>query len=515
MGKMSAERRRGEKPAAYASNWREKTAKQDRRIRWGQSAAICALGLALVLSAGCGSPKASPIAEVDLPPPAPTRAVTVDEPTSRALTLLEDPSLPTETVVDLLQKLAKENPQSAGVKEALALAWERQGEDDEAIMGYRRVLELDGSRATSWLHLGILLKRNGRDLDGAIAALEKALETGAPRPRTLNELGVAYAYKGDLEKALGIWDRAIQEDPNWGVLYANALKGSLHLGREDLAQDYYEKGKDIEHPEENLAMQWGEYLAGKGDKKEARAVYDHAARQFPDSARIAYYHAQALLEVRDHDGAREEFHRAIRIDPEGPKGEVATWSNRALFIVDYPKEEKAFQGFIKDYFKAMEMPVEKQTKRMEELRPKVEALVENHPEFWNAWSLLAWIDRRLGDYHDAREALDRVLEIYPDEPNAVHEMGLLLREQGQLEEAHKYLLHASELAPRDPAVAMNLTLAEIDLGMWAEAQRRMDAIEEAYGRDAAEALRDYYKARREGKEPRPGERPEVPIGKFQ
>lgn len=464
---------------------------------------------------GCSGPKSqAPVAEIALPPPVEARAATSDADTSAALSLLNDRSLPPETVAGLIEKMAAEHPGSAGIQEALGQLRERENEDEKAIAAYRRAVELDPSRARAWLQLGILLKRNGRDLQGAITAFHKALETGAPRPQTLNELGVAHAYRSELDKALAVWDQAIREDPSWGVLYANALKGALHFKDVERAGAYYEKGKSIAHPEENLPLQWGEYLADNGREREAAQVYDEAVARFPESARLAYYRGQALRQVGQSDRAREELRRAITIDPDGPKGQVATWSNRALFILEYPKEEAEFQKCVKDYFEAIKEQGDAKEKELAEIQPRVQALVDQHPEFWNAWSLLAWIDRRLGRYDDAHHCLEQVLEIYPNEPNALHEMGLLLREQNRLEEAHRHLLDAQRLAPRDPTVLMNLTLTEIDLGLWDQAKKRIQDVEDRYGAESAAALRDYYTERRSGKESRPGERPEVPIGKL-
>ncbi len=468
----------------------------------------------MVLLAACATRGSRKVAKVDLPPPVQTAEQRADAPTLLAQDYLDDSTLKDEERLSRLEALAVQYPESGGVYDALGKAYERAGQEERALSAYRQSVRLDPRRGDAWLHLGVLLKRNGRDLDGAVAALRRALETGAPRAQTLNELGVAHAYRGELEEALGIWDQAIREDPSWGVLYSNALKASLTLGREALAGDYYVQGKACAHPEQNLYMQWGEYLSALGKKEECLAVYREAADQFPDSARIAYYLAEALKENGKVEEARAAYARAIAQDPEGPRGEVATWSRRALFILDSPEDEAKFQEAVLGYFSAMQNTGEARTEALGGVLETVNSLIEKHPDFWNAWSLQAWVHRRLGHYEEAHRALDRVQEIYPGEVNAFHERGLLLREQGDLQAAHRELLKAHELAPREPTVLMNLALTEIDMARWDDAMSRIESVERMHGVEMTAPLRDYYKERRSGAIPDSAARPEVPIGMF-
>jgi len=437
-----------------------------------------------------------------------------DAPTSAALNLLADESLTSALLLTRLEALTREAPACAGVWDALGRARERFGDADRAIPAWRRALELDATNGDLWLRFGILLKRDRRDPDGAVDALTRALAAGAPRPRTLNELGVAYAYQGQMKKALDTWMGAVEESPGWGVLYSNALKAALALGDPALAAEIYRRGAQAENPEENLYIQWGEYLLKDKKRKEAIAVYETGAARLPQSAMIAYYHGQALLEADRKDEARARLESAAALDPEGPKGRVAIWSRRALFILDHPRDEKKFQECVRRFFEALREKEPKRTRELERVERDTAQLVRAHPDFWNAWETRAWTLRRLGRYEEARAALDHVLELHPGEPNAYHELGLLLRETGHLEEARAQMLRALSIAPRDAATLMNLAICEAELGRFGDAEERLKAAEERIGAENVAPLREYISALRNGTLSPDTARPQAPVGSF-
>ncbi len=448
---------------------------------------ICITSAFWAAGSVCAAPQAlaaPPVPSVPLVPSASPSAAESDAASSEALRLLDDLSLSSQTLPARLESLARANPKSPGVREALGRAWERAGDDDRAIAAYQSALALDEHRPEAWLRLGILLKRNQRDPQGAVAALERALALGAPRARALNELGVALAYSGAMEKALRAWEEAIATDPGWGAPYANALKAALSLGDEKRARSLFESGasKAAERPEASLYIQWSEYLRTRPKKfDEALQAIGRGAAAFPDSAEMTYYQGEVLRSADRAAEARAAYTRAASLDPEGAAGRIAIWARRAMFIMDFPGDEKEFQACARQYFEALEKGGRDQAKRLEKSLKRLDALVAKHPDFWNAWLLRGGALRRLGRPEEARASLDRTLAIHPAEPNALQELGLLLREQGRAAEGRKALERALQIAPRDPMILMNLALIEGDLGMFDEAEARLARAESLLG----------------------------------
>src|SRR5436305_4758759 len=62
--------------------------------------------------------------------------------------------------------------------------------------------------ATVYNNLGLVLKVNG-DLDGAIAAYQKAIEIDPKYALTYSNLGIALKLKGDVGRAIAAYQKAI------------------------------------------------------------------------------------------------------------------------------------------------------------------------------------------------------------------------------------------------------------------------------------------------------------------
>ena len=75
-----------------------------------------------------------------------------------------------------------------------------RGELPEAIVAYRRCLELAPDHATAWSGLAMALQRTG-DLDGAIEAGRKAVELEPDEPLGHTSLSMFYQQKGMIPEA--------------------------------------------------------------------------------------------------------------------------------------------------------------------------------------------------------------------------------------------------------------------------------------------------------------------------
>lgn len=477
---------------------------------WMRAACVLVLALASVGCADAAPDPTAPIPDRSTGVAVPARAAvadatpvyTADAPTSRALALLRRKDLPSDTRLRWLVTLADQNPKNPGVREVVAQAFEDEGRIDDAIRLYRETTELDPSRAYAWLRHGVLLKRDLRDLKQAEKSLRTALEKGAPRSQALNELGAALAQQKKFADALAVWDTAIQEDPGWGTLYANALKASLSLDDEQRALGYYNAGRAAVHqPPEVLFLHWGEYLGNKERYDEAIGVYRDATAKFPKSAELSCYLAQNLRIAGKTEEARGEYQRALTLDPEGAKGRLSTWARRGLFLIEHPEDEATFQKAVQLYFGSLRDGKQPGDDVYEEVSELLGPILEKHPEFWNAWLVQAWALRRSNKPAEAEAAIAKVLEIYPGEPNAWVEKGLIARTKGDYKTAYEHLQKARKLAPRDPTIWMNLAATEIDLGKFEDAAVRIKSIEGRMGSPAADALRDYMKDRRKRETP--------------
>jgi Flp pilus assembly protein TadD len=103
-------------------------------------------------------------------------------------------------------------------------------------------------------------------------------------------------------------------------------------------------------------------------------------------------------------------------------------------------------------------------------------VTQAHPELWNAWFLLGWGRRRLGQYAEAREAFERSLKINPRNPDALNELAICLAELGEPAESRRRLEEARSLDPGNPKILSNLGVAALRMGDEPEARRLFQAV---------------------------------------
>ena len=103
-------------------------------------------------------------------------------------------------------------------------------------------------------------------------------------------------------------------------------------------------------------------------------------------------------------------------------------------------------------------------------------VTEAHPELWNAWFLLGWGRRRLGQYREAREAFERSLQLNPANPDALNELAICLAELGEPAESRLRLEEARRLDPDNPRILSNLGVAALRMGDEPEARRLFQSV---------------------------------------
>lgn len=83
-----------------------------------------------------------------------------------------------KTRKEMLQQFLSEDPADTFSRYALALEWEKEGRDSEAILELEKVVELDPKYVASYYHLGRLLARNGKT-DQARAVYTRGLDVAS------------------------------------------------------------------------------------------------------------------------------------------------------------------------------------------------------------------------------------------------------------------------------------------------------------------------------------------------
>lgn len=110
-----------------------------------------------------------------------------------------------------LEKACRYTDDYCAVYAFSALSCSDQGNIDDAILYYRKVLEHNEERSTEWSNLGLLLDARG-DLDEAIHCYEQAIRYDKDNPMAYSNLAHAYYKEGEYDAAIEQAKIALQKD---------------------------------------------------------------------------------------------------------------------------------------------------------------------------------------------------------------------------------------------------------------------------------------------------------------
>ena len=174
------------------------------------------------------------------------------------------------------------------------------------------------------------------DWDDAIAYFSSALDQVEERVSALDQSvvysfrGVAYACKGDLDRAITDCDQAIALQPDYAGAYLNRGNAYAFKGDLDHAMADYDQAIAIKP---DFAMAYhnrGLAYTHKGDLNHAIADYDQAIALKPDWAEAYYNRGLAYARKGDLAHAIADYDQAIALKPDY----VEAYNNRGNVYAD-------------------------------------------------------------------------------------------------------------------------------------------------------------------------------------
>jgi len=146
-----------------------------------------------------------------------------------------------QTAEQLAQKAIDVSGQDADTHRILSQVFLLRRQYEKAIIEAQKAVELSPNSAEDHWWLGVVLRFAGR-YDEAILFLEKAIRLNPVTPiNYLNNLAFAYAYSEQYEKAIPLWNRAIERNPDYlfaycGLTYAYQMSGNETKAHEAAAE---------------------------------------------------------------------------------------------------------------------------------------------------------------------------------------------------------------------------------------------------------------------------------------
>jgi tetratricopeptide (TPR) repeat protein len=281
--------------------------------------ALCLLGSSVLL-AGCATPDEAPGPDAGTP----------EEPAAVAPPPIETRA--EEPQIDLapLREAVAAAPDDPAARRRLGIALYQSRMRDEAVEQFERGLEIQRS-ARSLLDLALAYGSVSR-LDDAERLYGELLEEVPGHPIALHNMGNLTYKRGDLERSIDFYRRAIAARPNYLLAHSH-LAGALAKADQPLeAYKTYQAVLGLEPTTAEELQAFDDALYQMAAIEVKRGGYERAGRMLeellqanPKHASAHYLYGRVLLQAGQNEAAEREFQIHMRIlDEIRPTGPVAT-----------------------------------------------------------------------------------------------------------------------------------------------------------------------------------------------
>jgi len=223
------------------------------------------------------------------------------------------------------EDLLKRDPDNLGARRTLGRIYARMIGDAQqnrinegmlrsAIEQYKKIVEKDPKDVDSWVMLG-RLQKIAQDSVESEKAYKKALEIDGGNEYALSGLALVYSELGDTARALEMWRRLSDRNPNPRTLAA--LADAYEQAHDyKSAAETLARASQLDPKDDKIKTSLAEDLLMSGDSDGALKLYKELVQSDARNAGLWL----RLSQIYRHKGkladARDAHRRAIEIDPE-------------------------------------------------------------------------------------------------------------------------------------------------------------------------------------------------------
>ena len=312
-----------------------------------------------------------------------------------------------------------------------------------------------------------MLANNGK-LDEAEQLALRAVAAFPGEPQYIGLLAELYDQRGDHDKALAQYQKALELDPGNSMLRIGLAEHYYATGRMDEAYD--QLGQAFLDPELDIdaKMQvligFFEMTNSEGEKAEDRptmvtrayGLIDALEKAHPESGKPHTIHGDYLLRDGRSSEARDQFRQALRTEQDrfpihmqllqldlqlADYAALITDADSAIALFPTTPELFLYKGI-------GHSQLEQHDAAIEALVMGRDLVVDNPPLATQFWSSLGDAYNEAGQYAESDKAYDKVLAAEPDNIATLNNYAYYLSLRGdQLEKAERMSKRSNELAP--------------------------------------------------------------------
>lgn len=367
------------------------------------------------------------------------------------------------------------------------LLWYDQGEFDESVKAYDRVLQLDPNHVDALVMKASCLRRM-RSFERAAAAVDDAESRVGELPRVLNERAWIRSDQDDLDGALEVFDRILQLDPNDRDALVHRAQ-SLRLRRDfERASAALDDAIARLGADPGVLNQKGWLHYDRGEYGDALQVFDSVLQLSPDDEDALVYKADSLRLNGELDSAATALREAEKRLGQTPKV-LNRWGYLHLDAGDFDEAIQAFERVLEidpgdpdaPIFLVQAFRLKRDFDRASAALDVARSRLGEQP---GVLKQQAWLLYDQEDYDAAIEIFERVLKIDPNDSDALVYRGQILRLKRDFDKATTALGEAEERLGQIPSVLNQRAWLYFDQNRYEEAVKVFEHVLQAKPNDA-------------------------------
>jgi tetratricopeptide (TPR) repeat protein len=209
----------------------------------------------------------------------------------------------------------KKSPNKARPYSNLGVAQKLQNKTDEAVLNFRKALQLDPDFDSAHDNLGIILDDQGKT-EEAIGHFRRAIEINPKFVKAHNNLGVALIKQDQPNEAVEHFLQALQIQPDFALSYSNLGLAYVKQGKIDEAVAAYLKALQLNPKLAETEFNLGDALLVQGKTEQAMVHLKKAVQLDPDHAGAHNNLGSQYLNQGRLEDALAHLTRALMINPD-------------------------------------------------------------------------------------------------------------------------------------------------------------------------------------------------------
>jgi len=288
-------------------------------------------------------------------------------------------------------------------------------------------------------------KQRAGDLEGAVAEYQQFLRMYPDATVIHSNLGAALADLGRFEEAISQYKIALSQSPKLTQARLNLALCYYKMGRIDDAATELEKVRAEDPANRQAALLLGDSYMRLGRENDVIRVLEPEEKKYPDDLAIAYLLGTALIRQKRVEEGQVLVDRILR------NGDTA---EAHLMLGSAKMGASDFAGARDEFAKAV-------------------ALNPNLPEVHVLYAKALMLT---GDSDLSVKEFKAELVVDPYNFDANLQLGAMAKQEQNYEQAKKYFARAEETRPGDPGVRYQLALLAFDDGDLDKARQILEAL---------------------------------------